>query len=193
MADTSIEYSGEFGIDTFKHEIIREVGEKIWNDLIQDITVPNIDTECKCKCINMVTFMERFNKIIDKDTGKKILSKVRHGLKPSQSAWAREKFLKIGDLDEFIKQILDESISNFEKMYAEKKDFYGDTITKEVLDFLKSSPSTLAAIREGNKLHITAFPAQMDKYLHTEDPKMKRYYACHCVTVNLRGKNIPGK
>jgi hypothetical protein len=180
MADTSIEYSEKFGIDTFKNEIIQQLGEKTWNELTLDGIVPNIDTESQYKCINMVTFMERFDKIIDGHTAKKILSKVRHGLKPSQSAWARDKFLKIGNLDNFIKQSLDESIANFEKLYVEKKDFYGDTITKEVLDFLKSSPSTLIGVREGNRLHFTAFPAQMDKYLNTTDPRMKRYYACHC-------------
>jgi hypothetical protein len=180
MADLTIEYSGKFGIDTFKNEIIQEFGEKIWEELTYDGIIPNIETESQCKCINMITFMERFDKIANKHIAKKVLSKVRHGLKPSQCAWAREKFLKIGNLDEFIKQNLDENISNFEKLKKKKKDFYGDIITKEVLDFLKASPSTLAGIREGNKIHITAFPAQMDNYLKTEDRKMKRYYACHC-------------
>jgi hypothetical protein len=30
MADTTIEYSGKFGIDSFKNEIIRKLGEKVW-------------------------------------------------------------------------------------------------------------------------------------------------------------------
>jgi hypothetical protein len=180
MSDTTIEYSGKFGIDTFKKEIIHELGERVWEELTLDGIVPNIETESQCKCKNMITFMERFDKIADKQTAKKILSKVRHGLKPSQCVWAREKFLKIGNLDKFIKQNLDDSISDFEKLYIEKKDFYGDMITKEVLDFLKTRPDILAGVREGNKLHIGAFPAQMHKYLNAEDPKMKRYYACHC-------------
>ena len=128
----------------------------------------------------MAIFMDRFDKIMDKQNANKILSKVRHGLKPSQCTWAREKFLEIGNLDEFMKQNLDNEISNFEKLYAENKDFYGDPITKDALDFVKSRPDILAGVREGNKIYIGAFPAQMDKYLNTADPKMKRYYACHC-------------
>ena len=180
MADTNVEYSGKFGIDTFKHEIVTELGEKTWEELTLGGIIPNIDTESQCKCLNMVIFMERFDKIVDKDISKKILSKVRHGLKPSQSSWAREKFLKIGDLDEFMKQSLDEEISKFKKLHNENKDFYGDIITKEVLDFLESNPSILVGIRKGNELHFTAFPAQMHNYLNAVDPKMKRYYACHC-------------
>jgi len=180
MADTTVEYSGKFGFETFKNEIIQELGEKIWQELTNSSVIPSIDTESQCKCINMVNFMERFNKTVDKNTAKRILSRVRHGLKPSQSAWARGKFLKTGNLDLFIKENLDESISNFEKMHNENKDFYGDIITEEVLDFLKSSPSTLVGIRKGNELHCTAFPAQMHKYINATDIKMKRYYACHC-------------
>jgi hypothetical protein len=180
MADHSIEYSGEFGIDTFKHEIVKELGEKVWQELTFDGIIPNIDTESQCKCVNMVTFMERFDKITDKFVAKKILAKVRHGLKPSQSSWAREKFLEIGNLDVFIKQSLDESISNFEKLYAENKDFYGDKITKEALDFLKSNPSILIGVRKENKLYIRAFPAQMHNFINATDARMKRYYACHC-------------
>jgi len=180
MGDTTIEYSGKFGFETFKKEIIQELGEKVWQELTFDGIVPNIETESQCKCINMVTFMERFDKIVDKHIAKKIFSKVRHGIKPSQSAWAREEFLKVGDLDKFIKQRLNESIYDFEKLYNENKDFYGDKITKKVLDFLKNSPSILVGVREGNKLLLTAFPAQMHKYLNAVDTKMKRYYACHC-------------
>jgi len=180
MSDTAIKYSEKFGFDTFKNEIIKEAGENKWQELIQDVVIPDMDTEAGCSCKNMVSFMENFNKKIEKETGKKILSKVRHGLKPSQSSWAREIFLQIGNLDEFMEKNLEQEIVKFEKLFNEKKDFYGDTITKEVLEFLKSSPETLAGIREGNKLHITAFPAQMHKYLQETDTRMKRYYACHC-------------
>ena len=136
--------------------------------------------ESQCKCINMVTFMERFDKIDDKYIAKDVLSKVRHDIKPSQSTWARDIFLAIGNLDVFIKQSFDESISNFEKLHAEYRDFYGDIITNEILDFLKSNPGILAGVREENELHFTAFPAQVHEYLNIIDPKMKRYYACHC-------------
>lgn len=193
MADHNIEYSGKFGIDTFKHEIIQELGEKTWQELTFGIDIPDIKTESKCSCVNMASFMERVDEIIDKDIAKKILSKVRHGLNPSQSAWAREIFLKFGNLDKFLEWHLNEEILKFELLYKENKDFYGDIITKEVLNFLKSNPSILSCIRQGNKLYCTAFPAQMQKYIDAEDNKMKRYYACHCPFAKesiLAGKTV---
>jgi len=128
----------------------------------------------------MYTFMERFDQTVDKHTVNKILSRVRHGLKPSQCAWAREKFLKFKDLDTFIKESIKEGIDDFEKLHNENKDFYGQPITEEVLDFIKQNPEMISGIREGNKMYFMAFPANMKEYLSTADTRMKRYYACHC-------------
>lgn len=180
MGDTSIIYSDKFGINTFKREICIALGETFWNELVEGITLPDIGTECKCQCRNMQVFMKRLEEKVDAETVKRILYKVRHGLHPSQSAWAREKFLEIGDLDKFLKMCHDNEISNFIKLNREKKDFYGDEITDEVLEFIRNNPELLAPVRKGNKLYCMAFPANMQKYLDATDEKMKRYHACHC-------------
>jgi len=101
MGDTSIIYSDKFGINTFKREICVALGEDFWNELVEGIDLPDIDNECKCQCGNMQVFMKRLEEKADAEMVKHILYKVRHGLHPSQSAWAREKFLEVGDLDRF--------------------------------------------------------------------------------------------
>ncbi|WMJ89461.1 hypothetical protein [Anaerocolumna sp. MB42-C2] len=180
MGDINIEYSNKFGINTFKFEIINELGDEVWQELIKDSGIPDIDTEASCKCKNMAMFMERFDEIIDKQMAIKILSRVRHGLKPSQCAWAREKFLKYNDLDVFINDSVKEGFADFEKLYYKGKDFYGQAITKEVLDFIRQNPGMLSGVRDGNKMYFTAFPANMSEYLQASDSRMKRYHACHC-------------
>lgn len=180
MSDTSIIYSDKFGINTFKREICVALGEVFWNELVEGIELPDIDNECKCQCHNMQVFMRRLEERADAETVKYILYKVRHGLHPSQSAWAREKFLEVGDLDKFLQSCHDKEISHFIELNREKKDFYGDEITNEVLEFIKSNPALLVPVRKGNKLYCMAFPANMQKYLDATDEKMKRYHACHC-------------
>lgn len=180
MGDTSIVYSDKFGINTFKREICAALGEAFWNELVSKITLPEIDSECKCECHNMQIFMSRLEKMACADIVKDILYRVRHGLCPSQSAWAREKFLKVGDLDQFLQMCHDDELNHFIKLNREKQDFYGDEITDAVLEFIKQNPEMLAPVRKGNKLYCKAFPANMQKYLDATDTKMKRYYACHC-------------
>lgn len=180
MGDTSIVYSNEFGISTFKREICSALGEEEWNKLVDNIPLPDIENECKCHCRNMHAFIKRLEESAEPEVIKDILYKVRHGLQPSQSEWAREKFLEIGDLDKFLQICHDTEISHFIDLNQENRDFYGDEITDEILEFIKNNPAMLAPVRKGNKLYCMAFPANMQKYLDTTDERMKRYYACHC-------------
>ena len=82
MGDTKIVYDEKFGITTFKREICAQLGEAFWNELIENIELPDIDSECKCQCHNMYQFMKRLEEMTDEETLKKILYKVRHGLHP---------------------------------------------------------------------------------------------------------------
>lgn len=92
MGDTKIVYDEKFGIATFKREICAELGETFWNELVKDMELPEIDSECKCQCHNMYLFMKRLEELTDEETLKKILYKVRHGLHPSQCEWAHKEF-----------------------------------------------------------------------------------------------------
>lgn len=180
MGDTKIVYTEEFGINTFKREICAAFGEEFWDTLVKDIELPNIATEASCQCRNMHIFMKRFEEMADAETVKNILYNVRHGLHPSQSEWAHDEFLEMGDLDKFLQKHLEDELNHFVDLNREKKDFYGQDITDEVLEFIKQNLSMLAPVRKGNKLCCMAFPANMSEYLKATDSKVKRYHACHC-------------
>ena len=180
MGDTKINYDEKFGMNTFKREICNAMGEKFWDTLTENLDLPDIETESSCQCRNMCAFMRRFEAVADQETVQKILYRVRHGLHPSQSAWAREEFLKIGDLDSFLEIHQKAELENFIRMNREGKGFYGQEITDEVLDFIRQNPAMLAPVRKGNKLICMAFPCNMNEYIKAESSRMKRYYACHC-------------
>ena len=107
MGDTKISYDEQFGIRTFKREICSELGEPFWLELTDGLVLPDMETEAGCKCCNMHTFICRLEAMADEKTVRKILYRVRHGIHPSQSAWAREEFLEIGDLDKFLQKHLE--------------------------------------------------------------------------------------
>ena len=180
MGDTKIVYNEKFGINTFKREICSELGETFWDELVKNIELPDIDSECKCQCHNMYLFMNRLEEMTDKETLKKIFYKVRHGLHPSQSEWAHKEFIEAGNLDDFLSKHLNDEWNHFVELNREQKDFYGQEISDEVLVFIKEHPEMLAPVRRGNKLYCMAFPCNMKAYLSAADEKMKRYHACHC-------------
>ena len=180
MGDAKIDYNEEFGINTFKREICATLGEGFWEELVKDMVLPDIETEEKCQCCNMRRFIKRFEDVADAEMVKDILYKVRHGLDPSRSAWAHEEFLEMGDLDRFIKKHHEAELNHFVELNREGKDFYGQEVTDEVLEFVRKNPAMLAPVRKGNKLYCMAFPGNMSEYLKMTDERMKRYHACHC-------------
>lgn len=180
MGDTKIDYDEKFGMNTFKREICNVMGEKFWDALTENLSLPDIEMECSCQCRNMFAFMRRFEAATGQEAVQKILYRVRHGLHPSQSAWAREEFLKIGDLDRFLEIHQKAELENFIRMNREGKGFYGQEITDEVLDFIRQNPAMLAPVRKGNKLICMAFPCNINEYIRAESSRRKRYHACHC-------------
>lgn len=180
MGDTKITYDEAFGFRTFKREICSALGDAFWETLTAGMDLPDIATEGCCQCRNMRAFMARFQEMAGLDSVRSILCRVRHGLHPSQSAWARDEFLSVGNLDAFLEVHRRAELENFVNLNQEKRDFYGQEITDEVLDFIREHPAMLAPVRKGNKLLCMAFPHSMKEYLEAEDTRMKRYHACHC-------------
>ncbi len=182
MGDTNIEYDEAFGIGNFQREIVEQLGARAWEAISDDGAAPA-----------MADLIERLGQIADAPTVHRILINVRHGLKPSQSAWAREALARAGDLDTFIENQVEQGLRDFENLLREGKDFYGQPVTEEVLAFIRENPGMLSGVREGNILCLTAFPAEMEKYLRADDPVMRRYYACHCPFAKesiLEGKTV---
>ncbi len=174
------EYKDEIIMDTLKKEVIDKLSEEAWNSLVKDIGIPDIENEHKCGCKTMRAFMSCFDKTIDHETAKSILTNVRHGLKREMFSSAKEKYAKYNNIDEFIKADLEENIQRYKHCLDTGKDFYGQHISQEGFDFLMDNPNILTAVHEGSDLYITAIPAELESYIHETDLRKKRYYACHC-------------
>ncbi len=179
MSETII-YDDSIIMDTLKREVCEKLGDDVWNTLTSGIGTPDIHNEAKCECHTMREFMKRLDNIADTATAKNILTHVRHGLKHSQFTWAKEKFEKYNNIDNYISECLDEEIKAFTKLRDNGESFYGQIINNDVLDFILSQPGILTPVRKGTELHITAFPYNIAEYLKETDERKKRYRACHC-------------
>ena len=81
MGDTRINYDEKFGIETFKRRICSELGEPFWLKLADGLVLPDMETEADCKCRNMYSFISRLETMADEKTVRRILYRVRHGLR----------------------------------------------------------------------------------------------------------------
>ena len=54
-------------------------------------------------------------------------------------------------------------------------------IDQDALDFVKGNPEVAGGVRRGKKIYQTKIPYMIIEYLKEKDPKLKRYYGCHCL------------
>ena len=124
--------------------------------------------------------VKQMEKSLDPADCKKILADVAHGLPRDFRKGEREKFLKAGSIDEYLKQKRENAIAELEKHRDDGSLFYNQYITDDVVDFVKSRPDVMSGERRGNTIYHTKIPFMVQEFLETTDEKMKRYYACHC-------------
>lgn len=110
---------------------------------------------------------------------------VQHGI--PASAWQksyeadRARFEQCErDVDEFLALQRRDRDELLTRLRDEGRLWYTVEITDEVLAFATGDPEIEAGRREGGDVYITKIPYNAVRYLQTIDPKMRRYYACHC-------------
>jgi len=73
--------------------------------------------------------------------------------------------------------------------------FFAQEVTDEVLEFVRNEPEMGGGVRVGNIIYETKIPFLTKEYLAESDPRLKRYYYCHCPwareAVKSGGKVIP--
>ncbi|MFW9957503.1 MAG: hypothetical protein ACFFCT_05495 [Candidatus Odinarchaeota archaeon] len=124
--------------------------------------------------------LKRMNKVLTPDDCKKVLVDVAHGLPRDFRKGEREKFLKAGSVDEYLRREREDGIAELEKHRDNGTLFFNQYITDNVVNFVKGRPDVLVGERRGNTIYHTKIPYMTQEYLEATDDKMKRYYACHC-------------
>lgn len=166
-------------IDCMKKRVNEALGAGAWGRMTCD-GCPTGDMDNKALSAVIQPLVERIDEITDARMAMGIFSNVRHGLQRSDFAWARVKFLRYNDIDLFSEAILRDSMDHLKKCMEAEEAFYGQPITPEVYEYAKGIKGLFYGVRTGNTITATAIPFDAVKYLRAEDPRIKRYHACHC-------------
>ncbi|MHA1905742.1 MAG: hypothetical protein ACW98Y_00450 [Candidatus Thorarchaeota archaeon] len=163
------------------HERLGEhVGEEKRDEILPKDRLPHLGMPDTDKMLVTRDVVGRMEKILDPADCKKILADVAHGLPRDFRKGEREKYLKAGSIDEYLKQKRENCITELEKHRDEGTLFYNQYITDDVVEFVKSRPDVYSGERRGNTIYHTKIPFMVQEFLDATDDKTKRYYACHC-------------
>ncbi len=173
-------------LEVLAAEIERRHGKETRDKIFAE-PLPPIGADEKERSAYTREITGRMTHLIPVEQARQAWFQVQHGI-PAEDwrrsdAADREKFLQSGDIDEFLDLKRRERDELLTRLRDEDKLWYTVKISDEVLEFIKSDPEMEGGRREGERIYITKIPYNAVRYLQETDPRMKRYYACHCPLV----------
>ncbi len=124
--------------------------------------------------------MKRLGNCLPKDKYRKILAGNNHGVPETAFSEEKELFEASESLEKYLKERHDRKVAELQKHCDEEKVWYEQIITQEIVDYVKSNQEILSAVVDGSVMLNTKIPYATKEFMEAEDPKMKRYYTCHC-------------
>ncbi len=135
--------------------------------------------------------MERLEAALPEDTIQRVLAGNNHCI-PAAAFEDEIQFYRLASsLDEYLSGRHKRQVAKLQQHCDSNTVWFEQMITQMVVDYVAANPEILSAVRAGDTLYVTKIPYQPDAYLATDDPLLKRYYACHCPFVRaaiLRGE-----
>jgi len=155
-------------------------GEPVRDEVFAGIGVAPLGVPSPEKPGYLFPVIERLVRKVGPTEVERLLSDCLRDLPDNYYRNDRRKYLKSGDIDDYLKAKRRSFVRWIRKCQREGELFFAQEITDEVVEFVKNNPEIGSGVREGNILYVSKIPYNTVQYLAETNPTMKRYYACHC-------------
>lgn len=178
-------------IDSIKARIEKYAGKEALEEIFDGLDEPPLGTPMEQIPKFTQKMMERIERTTRPSVFEKFLAGNNHGI--PKAAMRREKLLyeQAQSMEEYLKGRHERKVSELQKFCDSGEVWFEQQITQPVVDYVKSNQEILSAVKKGSKLYVTKIPFDTPNYLTEQDPKKKRYYACHCPFA--RESILPGE
>ncbi len=173
-------FDGSEVMSNLSKRLSEEFSKEFRDDIFQDLDVPPLGIDPKIKPDYTKKLITRLVKKLGEEEAEKFLAK---GLRDSYYEWRkpdRELFLKLKNIDEFLKEKRKRQIKALEKYRDEGTLYFTQLINNEVVEYVKNDPRIEVGVRDGNIIRAIKIPHETIKFLTEKDEKMRAYYYCHC-------------
>jgi hypothetical protein len=155
-------------------------GEEVRKRVFKDIKMPPLGSPQEDYPPLTQKIVERMEAELPIETCREVLTWNYHKVPVEAYKEMKKRFEKATTIDEFL---ADEHRRFVEELTGHMKEgrlWYEQEITPAVLEFVKNNPEANLGVRQGSKIYALKFPYAPEQYLKERDPRMKRFYACHC-------------
>ncbi len=175
-------------MDNLFQRVAEQHGEKIRNEIFENISIPPLGIHPEKKPEFTKVIMKRLIEKIGDEKTIGLLKPCLHG-RPGDITKDREDFLRLNDIDEFLKLKKQELIERLQKHQKEGTLEFAQYIDEEVIEFIKNTPTINPGIREGDKIIEAKLPYQTKKHIQAKEKRMKGFFSCYCPWIRGAIKN----
>mgnify|MGYP001117887051 FL=1 len=175
-------------------EVVRKKhGKKRYDEVLGDFKPPAVGTSPKKMPRATRDFTDRLESGLGQEGTREVLLVGVHAGLPKYYVEERKMLLASKDVDEYLRKRRERMVKLLEGHMKDGTPFYNQMIDQDALDFVRANPEVAGGVRRGKKIYQTKIPYMMIEYLKEKDPKLKRYYGCHCLLAResiLSGKEM---
>ena len=181
-------------MDNLYHRLGERVGEELRDTIFEELPLPPLGLSKKEKARYTNRIMRRMEEIFGDNFCKDLLSGSLRDLPDVYFTEDKTDFDDTcgGDIDQYLHLRGEKFLNTLIDHQQRGELFFGQEITDEVIEFVKSNPEIGGGIREGHYIYETKIPFNTAAYLTEKDPVLKRYHFCHCpwVKESIRKDNL---
>jgi hypothetical protein len=139
--------------------------------------------------------MEGFGRSLPPDRARAALCGNHHRIPVETFRKERERYLVAASLEDYLEDRHARMVEELARHAADGTVWFEQAITPRVVDFVRTHPEILSAVREGDALLATKIPYDPDGWLGATDLAERRHLACHCPFVReaLRARERTGE
>jgi hypothetical protein len=158
-------------------------GEKHREKIFNKIPFPQLGTCSVDKPKLTQKFMETLEAELNLEECKEVLLSGPHAGPKKEYLSERKAFLESENVDDFLRKRHREYLNELNQHMKNKELYFTQEIDRDVIDYVKNTPTCQNGVRQGSIIYVTKIPYNAKKYFREKDPKLKRYYYCHCQWV----------
>jgi hypothetical protein len=171
---------GEEAMQGLRDALAKRIGAKRRDEVLAGLEAPPLGTSSARKAEMMRAAVERMELVLGVPQCKSILSGCLRNLSDEYFLDYRRRFEEVGNIDRFLAQEREEFIAELTQIMDDGGLYFSQPVSAEVIEYVRANPELHQGLRRDGKLIISKIPYQAKEYLAESDPRMKRYYYCHC-------------
>jgi len=184
MNDVSIYYSSILGgasvLPSIRERLSRIAGEDLCDRVFSQVSQPPLGSEASAYPSATKQLMDRLRDELPREGYRLVLAGNHHRISDQAFAEQKKWLEEMGDVDAWLTRVHDAAVTELEGHLINNRIWYEQVITQDVVDLVKEDQEILSGVRVGDWIYTKKIPFFPQAYIDEKNPRLKRYYMCHC-------------